>query len=46
MSAFVNELLRLVTRAFHSPECSIVMDALLRENRRYDSIILLGKNNE
>jgi len=29
----VNDLLRLVTHAFHSEECSVMVDALLRENR-------------
>eukprot|EP00026_Physarum_polycephalum_P007729 Phypoly_transcript_07794.p1 GENE.Phypoly_transcript_07794~~Phypoly_transcript_07794.p1 ORF type:complete len:474 (+),score=106.91 Phypoly_transcript_07794:116-1537(+) len=33
MAAYVNELLKLLVRAFHGPECGIVLDALLRANR-------------
>jgi len=29
----VNDLIRLVTHAFHSEECSVIIDALIRENR-------------
>lgn len=33
MATHVNELLRLMVRAFHGPECGVVFDALLRANR-------------
>jgi hypothetical protein len=35
MAAYVNELLKFLVRAFHGPECGIVLDALLRANRWY-----------
>lgn len=32
-ATYVNELLKFLVRAFHGPECGVVLDALLRANR-------------